>query len=60
MDVEVTYRDGSLPTTFTVEELKDIEERIDFRSEWASISLNRYVPKTAIGIGIPARCLDRA
>ena len=43
--VEVIYRDGSLPTTFTIEELKDIEEKIDLRSDWVTISLNRYVPK---------------
>jgi hypothetical protein len=42
--VEVIHRDGSLPTTFTIEELKDIEERIDLRSDWVTISLNRYMP----------------
>ena len=34
--VEVIYRDGSLPTTFTIEELKDIEEQIDLRSDWVT------------------------
>jgi hypothetical protein len=43
--VEVIYRDSSLATTFTIEEVKDIEEKIDLRSDWVTISLNRDVPK---------------
>jgi hypothetical protein len=43
--VRVIYRDGSLPTTFTIEELKDIEEQIDLRSDWITISVNRHIPK---------------
>jgi hypothetical protein len=39
--VRVIYRDGSLRKTFTIEELKDIEEQIDLRSDWVTISVNR-------------------
>jgi hypothetical protein len=51
--VRIIYRDGSLPTTFTIEELKDIEEQIDLRSDWITISVNRYVPKPPSEPGSP-------
>jgi hypothetical protein len=51
--VLVIYRDGSLPTTFTIEELKDIEEQIDLGSDWMTISVNRYVPKPPSEPGSP-------
>jgi hypothetical protein len=41
--VEVTYRNGSSPATFTIEELEDIEQHVDLRSDWVAISINRYV-----------------
>jgi hypothetical protein len=43
--VEVTYRNGSSPATFTIEELKDIEQHLDLYSDWVAISINRYVSK---------------
>jgi hypothetical protein len=43
--VEVTYRNGSSPTTFTIEELEDIEQHLDLRSDWVAITINRYVSK---------------
>jgi hypothetical protein len=58
--VEVIYRDGLLPTTFTIEELKDIEEQIDLRSDWVTINLNRYVPKPPSEPECQRRRLDRA
>jgi hypothetical protein len=51
--VRVMYGDGSLPTTFTIEELKDIEKQIDLRSDWVSISVNRHVPKPPSEPGPP-------
>jgi hypothetical protein len=45
--VEVTYRDGSSPTTFTIEELGEIDERIELSRDWIAISLNRYAPEPA-------------
>jgi hypothetical protein len=39
--VEVTYRNGSSPATFMIEELEDIEQHVDLRSDWAAISINR-------------------
>jgi hypothetical protein len=47
--VRVIYRDGSLPTTFTIEELKDIEEQIDLRSDW--IQRQQIRTKAAVGRG---------
>lgn len=47
--VEVTYRDGSSPTTFTIEDLEDIDERIELRSDWIAITFNRYAPEPAPG-----------
>jgi hypothetical protein len=58
--VEVIYRDGSLPKTFTIEELKDIEEKIDLRSDWVTVSLNRYVPKPQSEPQCPRLLVDRA
>ena len=46
--VEVTYRNGSSPATFTIEELEDIEQHVDLRSDWIAISINRYVSKPAL------------
>jgi hypothetical protein len=43
--VEVTYRNGSSPATFTIEELEDIERHVDLRSDWVAISINRCVSK---------------
>jgi hypothetical protein len=43
--VEVTYRNGSSPATFTIEGLEDIEQHVDLRSDWVAISINRYVSK---------------
>jgi hypothetical protein len=43
--VEVTYRNGSSPATFTIEELEDIEQHLDLRSDWVAISINRYGSK---------------
>jgi hypothetical protein len=51
--VRVIYRDRSLPTIFTIEELKDIEEQIDLRSDWITITVNRYVPKPPSEPGSP-------
>jgi hypothetical protein len=51
--VRVIYGDGSLPTTFTIEELKDIEKQIDLRSDWVTISVNRYLPKPPSEPGPP-------
>jgi hypothetical protein len=41
--VEVTYRNGSSPAIFTIEELEHIEQHVDLRSDWVAISINRYV-----------------
>jgi hypothetical protein len=43
--VEVTYQNGSSPATFTIEELEDIEQHLDLRSDWVAISINRYGSK---------------
>jgi hypothetical protein len=48
--VEIIYRDGSSPTTFTVEELEDFEERIELGRDWITITLNRCAPRTAATI----------
>jgi hypothetical protein len=55
--VRAIYGEGSLPTTFTIEELKDIEEQIDLRSDWVTITVNRYAPKTPLE---PAPAVDAA
>jgi hypothetical protein len=44
--VEVTYRSGPAPATFTIEELADFEQHVDLRSDWIAISINRYVSKS--------------
>jgi hypothetical protein len=35
--VEVSYRDGSSPLIFVVEELEDIDERIELGPDWHTI-----------------------
>jgi len=47
---EIIYRDGSSPTTFTIEELGDFEERIELGRDWVTITLNRCAPRTATTI----------
>lgn len=53
--VEVTYRNGSSPATFTIEELEDIEQHIDLRSDWLAISIKQIRVKTAVGLPIQSR-----
>jgi hypothetical protein len=43
--VEVTYRNGSSAATFTIEELEDIDQHVDLRSDWVAISIHRYASK---------------
>jgi len=42
--VEVTYRDGSSPAIFTVEDLEDVDERIELDPDWIIITLNKCAP----------------
>ena len=43
--VEVIYRDGSSPTSFMIEALEEIDERIELSRDWIAISLDRFAPK---------------